>query len=269
MPAPASAEEITGIAEAAYLHYQERRQPQDDAERELYERYAAVDEVNWWAGHDDAVAEIGQCSDYYRADEIRAEQPPDFTSWFSAARDAEVVADVEPDEKPGDPKGVHGAPVVSGPVLEHPTDPLNPRSDLVPSTGWDQEPAVEVTTGRGVSDAQSAQREPDGPESGLTGPRTVTERDRLIGEFSREYPEISGPEMQQAEINKDAAENWNGAVYPPYEGPGYTEPPADWEGWHQPHSEHEREHYWDTPEHEIPPEPEPADSEQIPEAEPF
>lgn len=126
-------------AEAAYRHYQEHRQPQDEAERELYERYAAVDQVNWWAGHDDAVAEIGQCSDYYRADEIRAEQPPDFTSWFSASRDAEGVADVEPDEKPGDPKGAHGAPVVSGPVLEHPTDPLNPRSDLVPSTGWDQE----------------------------------------------------------------------------------------------------------------------------------
>lgn len=116
---------------------------------------------------------------------------------------------------------------------------------------------------------QPGQREPREPEAGLAGPRTVTERDRLIEEFSREYPEISVPEMQQAEINKDAAENWDGAVYPPYVGPGYTEPPADWEGWHEPHSEHEREHYWDNPEHDIPPEPQSADYEPIPEAEPF
>ncbi len=39
-------------------------------------------------------------------------------------------------------------------------------------------------------------------------------------------------------------------MYPPYEGPGYTEPPVNWEGWHCPHSKYEKEHYWDNPEHE-------------------
>lgn len=33
--------------------------------------------------------------------------------------------------------GQWGAPVPQGPLPEHPTDPLNPMSDLVPACGWD------------------------------------------------------------------------------------------------------------------------------------
>jgi len=70
--------------------------------------------------------------------------------------------------------------------------------------------------------------------------------DAKIAEFAREFPEFSGPDQAQAEIDADATENWDAGMYPPYEGPGYTEPPVNWEGWHQPHSAYEKDHYWDT-----------------------
>ncbi len=67
--------------------------------------------------------------------------------------------------------------------------------------------------------------------------------------FSWQYPEFSGLDRDQAAVDADAdadaSLNADYAVYPPYEGPGYTEPPVNWEGWHQPHSEYEKDHYWD------------------------
>ena len=69
--------------------------------------------------------------------------------------------------------------------------------------------------------------------------------DREVERTAKEWPEITGPEREQAEIDADARENYNAAVYPPYEGPGYTEPLVDWPGWHEDHTEYEKDRYWD------------------------
>ncbi len=63
--------------------------------------------------------------------------------------------------------------------------------------------------------------------------------------FACKYPEFSGLDRGQAAVDADADLNADYAVYPPYEGPGFTEPPLNWEGWHQPHSDYEKDHYWD------------------------
>jgi hypothetical protein len=70
------------------------------------------------------------------------------------------------------------------------------------------------------------------------------ERDRLIEEAAGRFPEYSHLDQQQEAIDADARANW-GSSYPEYEGPGYTEPPVNWEGWHTDHSDFDREHYWD------------------------
>ncbi len=77
------------------------------------------------------------------------------------------------------------------------------------------------------------------------------ELDAEIERLSQVYPEISEPERQQAENYRQAAERGPNLSYPEFEGPGFTEPPDDWEGWHQDHSEHDREHYWDSADHDM------------------
>jgi hypothetical protein len=69
--------------------------------------------------------------------------------------------------------------------------------------------------------------------------------DTQIADLAEEYPEYSALDIAQAEIHADARRNWNSEAYPPYAGPGYTEPPVNWEGWHQPRSACEKDHYWD------------------------
>ncbi|HET9897355.1 MAG TPA: hypothetical protein VFQ44_20680 [Streptosporangiaceae bacterium] len=66
---------------------------------------------------------------------------------------------------------------------------------------------------------------------------------------SWEYPESSDADLGQAEINAEARENADYESY--YVGPEFTEPPLNWESWHQPHAEYEKEHYWDPPEERI------------------
>ncbi|HET9896992.1 MAG TPA: hypothetical protein VFQ44_18820 [Streptosporangiaceae bacterium] len=71
--------------------------------------------------------------------------------------------------------------------------------------------------------------------------------DTQIARLARQFHEYSYQDLFQAEIDA-AAESyleWNQFGYPPYEGPGYTEPPLNWEGYHKPRTEHERDHYWD------------------------
>jgi hypothetical protein len=60
--------------------------------------------------------------------------------------------------------------------------------------------------------------------------------DEEIDRLAAEFPEVTGPEREQAEVDADARENWDPWAYPGYEGPGYTEPPVNWEGWHQDHA---------------------------------
>ena len=106
---------------------------------------------------------------------------------------------------------------------------------------YDPEPEeAQVETDAVWPDAASwATRKPQAPDPG------EAERDRLIEEAAERFPEYSHLDQQQAAIDADARANWNGYAYPPYEGPGYTEPPVNWEGWHSDHSEYERDHYWD------------------------
>ncbi len=61
------------------------------------------------------------------------------------------------------------------------------------------------------------------------------ERDRLIGWFSEQYPEVSSLEREQEEHYREAYGGGPRWEYPEYEGPGFTEPPVDWEGWHRDH----------------------------------
>ena len=70
--------------------------------------------------------------------------------------------------------------------------------------------------------------------------------DASIAQLASEYPEYSALDREQAEINEDAMVHSDWGTYPPYTGPGYTESPVNWEGWHRPHSDYEKDHYWDT-----------------------
>lgn len=105
---------------------------------------------------------------------------------------------------------------------------------------YDPEPAeAQVETDEVWPDAASwAARKPQAPDPG------EAERDRLIEEAAERFPEYSHLDQAQMEIDADARANW-GSSYPEYEGPGYTEPPVNWAGWHADHSEFERDHYWD------------------------
>jgi hypothetical protein len=63
-----------------------------------------------------------------------------------------------------------------------------------------------------------------------------------IDELAAEFPEYSSAELAQAMIDADAALNPDYDRSPPYEGPGWTEPPLNWRReW----SEYEKDHYWD------------------------
>jgi hypothetical protein len=51
-----------------------------------------------------------------------------------------------------------------------------------------------------------------------------------IGHYAGQYPEITDAERAQAEYRAELDERGLDR-----EGPGYTEPPLDWEGWHEDH----------------------------------
>jgi hypothetical protein len=57
-----------------------------------------------------------------------------------------------------------------------------------------------------------------------------------IDRYSEQYPEVSSLEMEQEEICRETHERGPNWSYPEYEGPGITEPPVDWEGWHHDHT---------------------------------
>jgi hypothetical protein len=72
--------------------------------------------------------------------------------------------------------------------------------------------------------------------------------DREIDAALEQYPD--GPtwaEQAQADEYAAARERGPNMSYPEFEGPGFTEPPVDWPGWHREHTEEEREQYWDPP----------------------
>jgi hypothetical protein len=54
--------------------------------------------------------------------------------------------------------------------------------------------------------------------------------DMQIGHYAGQYPEITDAERAQAEYRAELDERGLDR-----EGPGYTEPPLDWEGWHEDH----------------------------------
>jgi hypothetical protein len=72
-----------------------------------------------------------------------------------------------------------------------------------------------------------------------------TERDRLINEAAKEFPEYSYLDRVQERIYEEARERGPNMSYPEYEGPGFTEPAANDPGLHEDHPEYERDHYWD------------------------
>lgn len=59
--------------------------------------------------------------------------------------------------------------------------------------------------------------------------------DGEIDRYSERYPEVSSPEREQQEIYREIHERGPRWAYPEFEGPGYTEPPVDWAGWHHDH----------------------------------
>jgi hypothetical protein len=59
---------------------------------------------------------------------------------------------------------------------------------------------------------------------------------REIDRLSREFPEVSFLEREQAEIYREAYEQGPRWSYPEHEGPGFTGRPVDWEGWHRDHN---------------------------------
>jgi hypothetical protein len=58
--------------------------------------------------------------------------------------------------------------------------------------------------------------------------------DARIGELAEEYPEYSDLDRRQAEKDADSWMNW----------PSH-EPPVNWEGSHTPHTQYQKDHYWD------------------------
>jgi hypothetical protein len=62
--------------------------------------------------------------------------------------------------------------------------------------------------------------------------------DRNIDRLSQEFPEVSDPERLQQQYDAQMRECGPNQTHPQYEGPGYTEPPFDWAGWHQDHNPH-------------------------------
>jgi hypothetical protein len=103
---------------------------------------------------------------------------------------------------------------------------------------WDQE--------RPSSEVVAAMEDILTDREGVTGTDQAEEqRDRLIDQAADRFPEYSCLEKTQERIEEEARDTGR------QEGPGYTEPPVTWEGYRPELSEYEKDHYWDTPDHEV------------------
>jgi hypothetical protein len=68
--------------------------------------------------------------------------------------------------------------------------------------------------------------------------------DRRIADLAVKFPEYSSLDIEQARLSDEAHRNWS-MNWPHVEGPGFTEPAVNCEGFHEDHTEYERDHYWD------------------------
>lgn len=134
----------------------------------------------------------------------------------------------------------------------------SPRCDEARSAGRHAaERAADARYQLWVKAQEHGQRAGNPPRSRLLEAR--------IAELAKLYPEYSALDIEQARIDADAHSNWNSEAYPPYAGPGYTEPPVNWEGWHQPRSDCEKDNYWNDIARDWPGPRRPSHSAAIPE----